>query len=190
MSTKLLRIAAAGCALAGAIAAARPVAARAQDASAARDTVTLLGYRTAVPAGWTPRAPSSSMRLAEYTVAPANGAGGAEVVVYFFGPGQGGSVEANLARWRDQFSVPGGGAVPEVVTRDSSAGFPITIAELRGTYRRGFGAGSPDSVRAGQELIAAIAETPRGTMYVQLFGPIARVAAERPAFVRFVTGLR
>jgi hypothetical protein len=153
-------------------------------------TVTLLGYQTTVPADWTSRAPSSTMRLAEYTVAPKDGAGAAEVVVYFFGPGQGGGVEANVERWRGQFSEPDGGTVPELVTRDTSAGFPITFADFRGTYRRGFGAGSADSVRAGQELLAAIAETPRGTLFVQLFGPIARVSAERPAFLQFVKGLR
>jgi hypothetical protein len=153
-------------------------------------TVTLLGYQTAVPAGWTPRAPSSTMRLAEYTVAPKGGAGAAEVVVYFFGRGQGGSVEANVERWRGQFSEPDGGAVPERITRDTSAGFPITFADFRGTYRRGMGAGSADSVRGGQELLAAIAETPRGTLFVQLFGPIARVSAEQPAFLEFVNGRR
>ena len=38
------------------------------------------------------------MRLATYTVAP-----DAECGVYFFGSGQGGSVEANLDRWIGQF---------------------------------------------------------------------------------------
>jgi hypothetical protein len=158
--------------------------------AAAQATVRLLGYETAVPATWTPRAPSSSMRLAEYTVAPNDGAGSAEVVVYYFGQGQGGSVPANLERWRGQFSEPDGSAVPEVVVHDSSAAFPITIADFRGTYRRGFGAGSADSVRADQELLAAIAETPRGTLFVQLFGSVARVSAERTVFVNFVKSLR
>jgi hypothetical protein len=44
-------------------------------------------------------------------------------------------------------------------------------------------------VRAGQALVAAIAETPRGTLFIQLFGAAARVAGERDAFVGFVKGL-
>jgi hypothetical protein len=76
------------------------------------------------------------------------------------------------------------------VTRDSSGAFPLTFAEYRGSYRRGIGAGSADSVRAGQELIAAIVETPRGVLFIQLFGSIARVVQERDSFMAFVKGLR
>lgn len=157
--------------------------------AAAQGTVSLLDYHAPVPASWTPRAPSSTMRLAEYVVSPTP-AGTAEVVVYFFGKGQGGNVEANLARWKGQFSTTDGSPVPEFITRDSTGLFPITFAEYRGNYRRGIGAGSPDSVRAGQTLIAAVAETVRGTMFIQLFGTSARVAAERGTFVQFVKGLK
>jgi hypothetical protein len=152
-------------------------------------SVTLLDYRTTVPAGWVARAPSSSSRLAQFVLSGSDSANSAEVVVFFFGKTQGGNIEANLARWRGQFSTPDGSPVPERVTRDSSGAFPITIAEFRGTYRRGIGAGAADSVRAGQALVAAIAETPRGTLFIQLFGAAARVAGERDAFVGFVKGL-
>jgi hypothetical protein len=156
----------------------------------AQSTVSLLDYRTNVPTGWTSRTPSSSSRLAEYVVPPAGGEGGAEVVVYFFGKTQGGNVQANLTRWKGQFSTPDGSPVPEAITRDSTGIFPITFAEYRGTYRRGIGAGSADSVKTGQALIAAIAETPHGTMFIQLFGPSARVIAERETLMKFVRGLK
>ena len=148
-------------------------------------TVSLLDYRTTVPSGWTSRAPSSSSRLAEYT---ANG--GVEVVVYFFGKGSGGNVQANLTRWKGQFSTPDGSAVPETITRDSAGVFPITFAEYHGTYRRGIGAGNADSVKTGQALLAAIAETPRGTMFIQMFGPSAAVVGQRDTFTKFVRGLK
>jgi len=157
----------------------------ASSAVAQSPTVTLLDYRTTVPNGWTSRAPSSSSRLAEYT---ANG--GVEVVVYFFGKGTGGNVQANLTRWKGQFSTPDGSAVPETITRDSAGAFPITFAEYQGTYRRGIGAGSADSVKTGQALLAAIAETPRGTLFVQMFGPSAAVVGQRDAFMKFVRGLK
>lgn len=152
--------------------------------------VNLLGYHARVPRGWESRAPSSTSRLAQFILAGSDSANAAEVVVYFFGPAQGGNVEANLARWRGQFSMPDGSPVSEKVTRDSSGAFPITIAEFRGTYRRGIGTGMADSVRTGQALVAAIAETPRGTMFIQLFGAASRVAREREPFVQFVKALR
>jgi hypothetical protein len=151
--------------------------------------LSLLDYHTSVPAEWTARAPSSSSRLAEF-VLPETTAGTAEVVVYFFGSRQGANVDANLGRWKSQFSNPDSSPVYERVTRDSSGAFPLTFAEYRGNYRRGIGAGSADSVRAGQELIAAIVETPHGVMFIQLFGTIARVAAERDTFVAFVKNLK
>jgi hypothetical protein len=154
-------------------------------------TVTLLDYRTTVPAEWTFRAPSTSMRLAEYVTPGAGGAAGAEVIVYFFGKGMGGNVQANLTRWKAQFSNPDGSPVAETVTHDSSGAFPITFAEYRGTYARGIGAGSaPEDAKPGQALVAGIAETPRGTLFIQLFGPIASVGAQRDAFTRFVKGLK
>ena len=157
-------------------------------ASHAQNTaVTLLGYKTAVPAGWTSRAPSSNMRLAEYTTP---GTPGAEVVVYFFGTGQGGAVEPNLARWRGQFSSSDGSTVREKVTRDSTGTFPITIAEYTGTYARGIGAGDASQAKPNQTLVAAIVETPKGTLFVQLFGPSAAVATQRDAAVRFVKELK
>ena len=113
----------------------------------------------------------------------------AEIVVFFFGASQGGNVDANLTRWRGQFSSGDAKPAYERVTRDSSGKFPLTIAEYSGTYRRGVGMGSADSVRTGQTLIATILETPRGAMFIQLFGPSARVAAERDTFIKFVKGI-
>ncbi|HEY6826655.1 MAG TPA: hypothetical protein VI259_07350 [Gemmatimonadaceae bacterium] len=158
----------------------------AHDAVAQGNTVTLLDYKATVPASWVSRTPSSTSRLAQF-MAP--GPDSAEIVVFFFGASMGGNVDANLARWRGQFSNGDTKPASERVTRDSSGTFPLTIAEYSGTYRRGIGMGSADSVRTGQTLIATIVETPRGAMFIQLFGPTARVAAERDTFLKFVKGI-
>jgi hypothetical protein len=160
------------------------------DARGQAKTVVLLDYHLTVPADWTPRAATSTARLAEFVVDAPVGTPGAEVVVYFFGKGQGGSVESNLVRWKGQFSTPDGSPVRELVTRDSSGAFPITLAEYSGTYARGIGAGSPDQAKPGQMLLAAIAETPRGTLFIQLFGARARIEAQRDAFAHFVRELK
>ena len=148
----------------------------------------VLGYSTIVPPTWTPRSAASTMRLAEYTIGPAT-APGAQVVVYFFGQGQGGAVAPNLTRWKAQFSHPDGSPVEEVVTRETTGPFPITFAEYHGTYARGVGAGNAATAQPNQTLVAGIAETPHGTLFIQLFGPTAAVASARPEFVTFVKGL-
>jgi hypothetical protein len=177
--TRLRRIA-----LAAAIAAALPGTAGAQAPA------TFLGYRTTVPSGWVSAPSTSTMRLAQYTIAPRGTTAGADVVVYFFGKGQGGDVGANLARWKSQFSTPDGSPVYEQVSHVPEAHFPITVAEYRGTYARGTGAGDAAAARPGQSLIAAIVETPNGTLFVQLYGPTASVTAQRSALLLFVSSLR
>jgi hypothetical protein len=153
---------------------------------------TFLGYTTRVPADWTSATPSSSMRLAEYRIAPPAGgtAGGTpvEVVVYFFGPGQGGDPQANIDRWQSQFSHPDGS--PKI-TRETTGTFPMTIAEFRGSYARGIGTGSSaEAARPNHLLLAAIIETPKGTLFVQCFGPVPSTEAQRSAFMGFVRGLK
>ena len=164
-----------------------PTAAAAQPAA----TVSLLGYRTSVPAGWMSSQPSSSMRLAEFRVPGTAAALPFEAVVYFFGPGQGGSPEANLARWKSQFSNPAGGPVAATVAHDTVRGIPYTIAEYRGTYARGVGMGSgADAARPDHILIAVVAETPRGTLFFQCYGPSAAVETQRAACLTFARGLQ
>lgn len=157
-----------------------------RSALAQSNSVTLLDYKAAVPATWVSKAPSSASRLAQFIVP---GSDSAEVVVFFFGASMGGNVDANLTRWRGQFTSGDATPASERVTRDSTGKFPLTIAEYSGTYRRGIGTGSADSVRTGQTLIATIVETPRGAMFIQLSGPSARVAAERDTFLGFVKGI-
>jgi hypothetical protein len=153
-------------------------------------SATFLGYTTQVPKAWTSATPSSSMRLAQYTVPGAAGALPVEVVVYFFGPGQGGDPAANMERWHSQFSNPDGSPVKEVVTQDKRA-FPVTFVEYRGTYARGVGVGSSAAdARPNHLLLAAIIETPKGSLFVQCYGPVAAADAQRAAFREFVLGLK
>src|ERR1700751_3504745 len=66
------------------------------------------GLKWTPPAGWKSSG-ATTMRAATYPVAPVQGdSDAAECVVYFFGVGQGGSVQANIDRWEGQFTSPGG----------------------------------------------------------------------------------
>jgi hypothetical protein len=182
-----LRVVACAAAALVVFSAARPLTAHAQ----ATGTATLLGYQTTVPTGWVSSQPSSNMRLTEYKVPGPTGTLPFEAVVYFFGPGQGGSPEANLARWKSQFSNPAGGPVAETVTHETVRGMPYTIAEYRGTYARGVGMGSSaDAARPDHILLAVVAETPKGTLFFQCYGPSAAVEKQRAACLNFARGLK
>src|ERR1017187_2197942 len=65
------------------------------------------GLKWSAPSGWTSQG-RTSMRAATYVLPAVPGdEGTAECVVYFFGVGQGGSVEANIDRWKGQFTELG-----------------------------------------------------------------------------------
>src|SRR3990172_1264610 len=58
----------------------------------AGETQDLGGIRVTVPDTWVVETPSSQMRKAQYRLsAPEGGSGDGELVVFYFGPGQGGS---------------------------------------------------------------------------------------------------
>lgn len=155
----------------------------------AGQTVSLLDYQAMVPASLQAHPSTSSMRLAEYVV-PRDDGTRAEVIVYYFGQGQGGSADANIVRWSHQFTAAEGGPVTPRITDVDGTAFPTTVAEFEGTYRRGIGMGADAQPEADQGLIAAVVETPRGNLFLQLFGDRAAVAATREDFLSMVTSIR
>jgi len=155
----------------------------------AGQTVTLLDYQAIVPSSMQPHPSTSSMRLAQYVVA-GEGENQAEVIVYYFGQGQGGSADQNIVRWSAQFTGPDGGAVTPHVMDVDGATFPTTLAEFEGTYRRGVGMGAEAEPEPDQGLVAAVVETPLGNLFLQLFGDRSAVAAAREDFLSMVTSIR
>src|SRR5262249_2248062 len=62
-----------------------------------------------VPAGWIDEERTSSMRIAQYRLPKATpDTEDASLVLYYFGPGQGGSVAANVERWVGQMKQADG----------------------------------------------------------------------------------
>jgi hypothetical protein len=159
-------------------------------AAAGGQTVSLLDYETEVPPSFQAHPVSSQMRLAEYTVQGSDSAH-ADVVVYYFGQGQGGSAQANIARWTSQFTTADGGPVTPRISAPDGTSFPTTVAEYEGSYARGVGMG-PGAAAAtpDQGLVAAVVETPQGNLFLQLFGDRTAVAAVRKDFLHMVTSIR
>ncbi len=148
-----------------------------------------------IPEGWTVEPPSSRMRKAQY-VLPGQGADteAASLVVFYFGPGQGGSVEANLKRWYRQFKQPDGRSSSEAarVSRKTVSGMPVTIADVSGTYAPAamgpmMPAGEP---KPNHRMLAAIVESPQGPYFFKLTGPEETVGHWVGAFDQFIESVR
>jgi len=133
------------------------------------------GYVWDVPARWGEQ-PARSMRVATYAVPAAPGVEAAECAVFFFGAGEGGSVDANVERWSKQFE---GTPKPERAVR-TVHGIEVTTVRLSGVY---LAPGGPtmqsQGKRPGYVLVGAIAQTAQGSLFFKLTGPGATVAAAR-----------
>jgi hypothetical protein len=152
----------------------------------AESTLDLGGAAVDIPETWTLMQPTSTMRLAEAAV---SGPGGpALLTVFFFGPGGGGGVEANLERWAGQIETAAG-SEPQ---RDSFAvgGFTISTIATEGTLLpSGMGAGPTEPV-PGSRLLGAVIEGPGGPWFFKLTGPVETVAAAAADFDRMLRSVR
>jgi hypothetical protein len=142
-------------------------------------TATNPGLAWKVPARWTDKG-AGTMRLATYTIS--GGQGEAQCAVYYFGPGQGGAVDANLDRWRGEFKD----AQPDTPKKFDAPGAHVTAIEVMGTYMahagmaQGMGGEALESPHWA--LLGAIAEGPNGSVFFKLTGPEATVKAARKEF--------
>ncbi len=136
-----------------------------------------------LPAGWTSVPPASSMRLAQATIA---GPGGpAELGVFYFGPGQGGSADANIERWTGQIS----GGKPERGSFTAN-GLKITWVDARGTLQAVSMGMGPSSAQPDSRLLGAVVEGPGGPWFFKATGPEATLGPQREAFLGMLHKVR
>ena len=130
--------------------------------------------------------------MIEDTVAAVpGGKANAECGVYFFGAGQGGSVEANIERWEGQFQGADGKLAPaKVVKRTTSRGITITTIDTSGDYS-GFGGPLPSGHSVpGYRLLGAVVDTPGGNIFVKFTGPARTIAANQAKFEQLLTSFQ
>ena len=146
------------------------------------------------PAGWASKTPSSSMRLAEFTLPKiASDPEDGTLTVYYFG-NQGGSVQANIDRWIGQLAQPDGRAskdVAKTTTLESKSGLKITLLDVSGTYVAEVTPGSTEHFnKPGFRQLAAVVDTPNGPHFVKVVGPAATVAKWEDSVMSFLKSLR
>jgi hypothetical protein len=143
--------------------------------------------RAGVPAEWAEQTPASSMRKAQYSLPKVAGDGeDAELAVFYFGPGQGGSVEANIERWIGQISQTDGTSSKDKAKTQKReiSGMPVTLVDVSGTYSAGMMSNAPP--RQGYRMLAAVAETGEGPWFFKLTGPEKTIAKWSGSFDQFI----
>lgn len=148
------------------------------------------GLVWSVPDGWIAETPSSAMRRAQYRVPGPGGDG--ELVIFYFGPGQGGDAMANAVRWANQFSQPDGRSPQEAMKTERIAvgGIPVLLTEVSGTYSGGMTMmGGPSAELTDHMLLGAIAEGGDANWFFKLTGPVATLETQREAFRALIGSL-
>ena len=144
-----------------------------------------------VPAAWTAVTPSSSMRIAQYTVPGSDGDG--ECGVFYFGPGQGGDPLANAQRWAGQFTQPDeSSSLDRMTMRElDGAALGLLLVEVTGTYNGGMTMGpTPPTPKLGWMLLGGIAAGPDGPWFFKLTGPQATLEENKDALISMLRSIR
>jgi len=145
------------------------------------------GIQWTAPAGWKAQ-PDRPMRAATYAVPAAAGdKEDGECAVFYFGPGQGGGVEANIQRWVSQFEAAG---KPQTAKK-TAGGLPLTTIDLSGTYLASAGPmAATKASKSGYRLLGGIVEGPQGAVFFKFTGPAKTVAAYQAAFEKLLASVR
>lgn len=149
---------------------------------------TVAGLTFKAPSSWQTAVPSSPMRAAQWNI-PAKGqdSDAGEVVLFYFGAGQGGDAASNVQRWLKTLTGATGGKVEGEIKERKVSGLKVTEVVAYGTYASGMPmAAVPPVPKPNYGLAGVIIEGPQGNVFVRLVGPEALVKAQLPAFRQFV----
>jgi hypothetical protein len=158
--------------------------------------VDLGGLKSTAPADWQEEKPSSNLRTAQFRLAKADGdPADAELVIFYFGKDSGGSVDANLDRWKKKFAPPEGKKIDDVAKVDKFkvGGVPVTYLDVSGTYLYSdpkTGPGGKVERRPDHRMFGVIVETGNGPYFITLIGPAKTVERHKKGFDEWVKNFK
>ena len=115
----------------------------------------------------------------------------AECVVNYFGPGQGGGVDANIERWKGQMlGADGKPAAAKIDKRTGARRADHGRRRVRLVHRHGRPDGGVAKPVPGYRLIGAIVEGPGGSVFFKLTGPAKTIAAQQKNFEQLLASIQ
>lgn len=145
------------------------------------------------PTAWKSQQPTSQMRKAQFLIPHAEGdTEDGQMVVFYFGQGQGGGVESNIERWKGMFSTADGKPLEDsAIKRETREvnGLKVTTLDLTGRYTDAMG-GRTSAAPQDWRMLSAIAETPQGLWFFKGVGPVATMKAHEQSFQSLIGSLK
>lgn len=153
-----------------------------------RAETSVAGLTLKAPSSWENVTPSSTLRAAQWVVpASKSGTEAGEVVLFYFGAGQGGDAKSNVQRWLKTLTTPTGTPATGETSERKVGNFKVTEVLAYGTYASGMPmAGVPPVPKTNYGLVGVILEGPQGNLYFRFTGPELLVKAQLAAFRQFI----
>jgi len=157
--------------------------------------VSLDGLQSRVPDDWVEET-GNRFRLKQYRLpAVKDDKDNAEVVIFHFGQGQGGSASENIKRWKGMFVPPEGKTIDDVTKIDKMkvSGNDVTYVDLRGTYIFRPRPQAPDSEtarRPNYRMLAVVFESEKGPYFIRLVGPADTVEYYKKGYDEWLKGFK
>jgi hypothetical protein len=145
-----------------------------------------------IPSKWRIEMVESPARGGQWRVPPLHGEGeGGEVVVFYFGPGVGGTAEENIEAWiGTMFNAEGHPAAAER-KHHVTGGLKISQVVIFGTYNQAVSLpGVPPVPKSDYGLLGAVIENPQGNIYWRFTGPEPLITANLPLFNKVIDSVR
>ena len=141
-----------------------------------------------IPAKWQIEHVESPARGGQWHVPPLAGQNeGGEVVVFYFGPGLGGSAKENVEAWIGTMTNVESHPAAEEVKHHDTGGFKITQLAIFGTYNQVVAMpGVPPLEQPDYGLLGAVIENPNGNIYWRFTGPEALITASQALFNKVI----
>jgi hypothetical protein len=172
--------------------------ARADDSASKKGaTVTLDGLKSTAPAGWQEQETSNpQMRVCQFRIPAAKGdKSPAELVVFYFGKGGGGSAAENIKRWKGFFIPPEDKKIDDVamVEEITIGDVKATYLDVAGTYKfkaQPFNPNAKEELRPDWRMLGVVFQSPNGPYFIRLVGPAKTVAEHKKEFDDWLKGFK
>ncbi|MFL5243840.1 MAG: hypothetical protein ACJ8FY_17195 [Gemmataceae bacterium] len=150
--------------------------------------VELDGLKSKAPADWKTEPTTNQMRAYQFKLPNAKDEkANAELIIFYFGPGGGGSAEENVKRWKGMMAPPQGKKIDDVAKVDKFkvGDVAVTYLDVEGTYlakERPFDPNSKVEKKPDYRMLGVVFESPKGPYFMRVTGPAKTVAEQKKAF--------
>jgi len=150
--------------------------------------VTLDGLKSQTPASWKKEEPKGNLRTYQFRLPKADGdPEDAELVIFYFDKGGGGSAEDNIKRWKGFFRAPEGKTIDDVskLEKFKVGDVKITYLDVSGTFLSKdppFDPNAKEVKKPQFRRFGVIFESPNGPYFITVTGPARTMEMHKKGF--------